>query len=86
MDTLLPLLYLKHGDLGVAIDVAVNMVKDSIANFEEASRVLLAKYSHDENTHRDLQKFVHACQCACTANLNWRSVEQIHPRSALANI
>ena len=74
VDSLIPLLYLRHGNLEAAMDAAIVSLKTSIAAFEFSSRRLLDRYSDDTDTFVSLDKFIHGCRCACTANLNWRSV------------
>lgn len=68
------------------MDDAVGILKNSIAVFETASQRLLDFYSYDKEIHLGIQKFIHACQCACTANLNWRSVNAIYRSSTIANL
>lgn len=71
VDTLIPLLYLRHGTLEAAMDNAVKILDESIAAFELSSRQLLDRHSYDTDVHLGLKKFIHGCKCACTANLNW---------------
>ena len=72
VDTLIPLLYIRHGNLEAAMDNAVKIVANSITAFEASSRQLLNRYSYDTNIHSKLRNFIHGCKCACTANINWR--------------
>lgn len=74
VDTLIPLLYLRHGTLEAAMDIAVKILDESVATFERSSRQLLDRHSNATDVHFGLKKFIHGCKCACTANLNWRSV------------
>ncbi len=73
VDSLIPLLYVQHGTLEAATEDLMETLKAAIAAFEEASKRLLDRYFSDPETHRKLLQFIHGCQCACTANLNWRS-------------
>ena len=57
---------------------AVEILKESVAAFEVSSRQLLNRHSYDMNIQLGLSKFIHGCRCACTANLNWRSVVPMH--------
>lgn len=71
VDTLIPLLYAQHGTLEAAVAECLEMINTSIANFELASEQLLERYSSNKELHSNLQKWLHACRCACTSNLNW---------------
>ena len=73
VDSLVPLLYVQHGTLEAATETIMEMLQASVATFEEASLRLLDRYFADAETHRKLVQFIHGCQCACTANVNWRS-------------
>ena len=74
MDSLVPLLYVRCGSLEAAMENATAVLENSIATFESSSRQLLERYAAEPELHNNLEKFVHGCKCACTANLNWRSV------------
>ncbi len=56
------------------MDKAVKILSDSIATFEVAAQQLLDRHSGDMDVYLRLQKFIYGCKCACTANMNWRSV------------
>ncbi|KAI4228723.1 MAG: hypothetical protein L6R36_001413 [Xanthoria steineri] len=71
VDSLVPLLYVQHGTLEAATEKIMEMLEASVATFEEASLRLLDRYFADAETHRKLLQFIHGCQCACTANVNW---------------
>lgn len=60
------------------MDSAVEILSKSIAAFEASSRKLLDRHLCDTDVHLRLQKFIHGCRCACTANMNWRSVISIY--------
>lgn len=74
VDTLIPILYTRHGTLEGAVAEALEMINVSIANFEVAAQQLLERYHSNKELHSNLQKWLHACRCACTSNLNWRLV------------
>jgi hypothetical protein len=71
VDTLIPLLFLEHGSLQLAVDRAVHMVRSSVAEFDILSKQLLDQHSNNE-VHENLLNFVKGCKYACTANINWR--------------
>ncbi|KAL8989222.1 MAG: hypothetical protein Q9169_008404, partial [Polycauliona sp. 2 TL-2023] len=71
VDSLIPLLYERYGTLEAAMDRAQEMLDESIAAFELAAERLLVRYAEDEGLQLKLQQFIHGCQCACTANVNW---------------
>ncbi|KAA6411299.1 MAG: hypothetical protein FRX48_04579 [Lasallia pustulata] len=71
VDTLIPLLYIRHGSLPAAFDNAVETVKCSIQAVDSSSQKLLARYSQDPVVYDKLQKFICGCKYACTANVNW---------------
>lgn len=73
VDSLMPLLYVQHGTLEAATENVMETLVASVAAFENASMRLLDRYFSDPEIHRKLLHFIHGCQCACTANLNWRS-------------
>ena len=56
------------------MDNAVEILNEAIAAFEVSSRQLLDRQSCEKDVHLELEKFIHGCRCACTANMNWRSV------------
>lgn len=72
MDTLIPLLYARYGTLEVSMEKAIETLKTSVTAFELSAEKLLGQYGGDEELYDKLKKFVHGCQCACTANLTWR--------------
>lgn len=78
VDSLVPLLYVQCGSLEAATEKVMETLKVSIAAFEISSLRLLDRYFSDPVLHGKLLQFIHGCQCACTANLNWRSVT-LHP-------
>ena len=78
VDTLIPLLYVQNGTLEAAMAEALDIIKAAIARFDIAAHQLLERYAFNKVLHDNLEKFVHACRCACTANLNWRLVA-FHP-------
>ena len=71
VDSLIPILFMKHGTLDVALAKAADIIYASIAKLEESAQQLLEKYSSDTETCEKISKFVYGCKCACTANLNW---------------
>ncbi|KAI4265004.1 MAG: hypothetical protein L6R38_009716, partial [Xanthoria sp. 2 TBL-2021] len=71
VDTLIPLLYAQYGTLEVSTDKAIETLKTSVTAFELSAQKLLGRYRVDVELWGKLKKFVHACQCACTANLTW---------------
>ncbi|KAL9078210.1 MAG: hypothetical protein Q9157_002863 [Trypethelium eluteriae] len=72
VDSLIPLLYLKHGNVQDAIEIAVSGLEAEIRNFDEISGKLQARYSYDPTTQKALSTFIKACQFNCTGNLHWR--------------
>jgi hypothetical protein len=56
------------------MDKAVEILSDSIATFEVSAQQLLDRHTGDLVVYLRLQKFIYGCKCACTANMNWRSV------------
>ena len=74
VDSLIPLLYIRYGSLEAAMEEAIAILETSIAGFEMSSRQLLERYAGESELSGQLEKFVHGCRCACTANLNWRLV------------
>ncbi|KAI9779304.1 MAG: hypothetical protein M1816_003617 [Peltula sp. TS41687] len=73
VDTLIPLLYLRHGSIQGAVDDAMEILHSSVEAFDSTSQRLLARHHQDEVVHNKLQKFIDGCKYACTGNLNWRS-------------
>lgn len=71
IDSLIPILYVREGSLQGAFEVAMSILEASVKAFSQCSQRLLARYAHDQQVHRALQKFITGCQYACTANLNW---------------
>ena len=74
VNSLIPLLYVQNGSLNAAMDDAMGILIKAIADFEHSTQSLLDQYPDNIPVHSELQKFIHGCRCACTANLNWRSV------------
>ena len=54
--------------------MAVEILERAIAAFDVSTQQLLDHHLDDGEDQEKLQKFVHGCKCACTANLNWGSV------------
>lgn len=80
VDSLIPLLYAQQGSLEATVKEVVKTLEASVLGFETSAKRLLARYFADPELHHNIQRFIHGCQCACTANLNWRSVA-LHSRS-----
>lgn len=76
VDTLIPLLYMQYGTLEASVEHAVRMIDDAIVSFDKTASQLENRYRDDPEVLSGLQKFIHACRCACTANLSWRSESQ----------
>lgn len=76
VDTLIPLLYMQYGTLEASIDHAVRMIDSAIASFDKTASQLIDRHANDPDMQSVLQKFIHGCRCACTANMNWRSDSQ----------
>ncbi|MCJ1239389.1 hypothetical protein MMC14_007385 [Varicellaria rhodocarpa] len=72
VDSLIPLLFRQHGAAQLAIDKAIVILKNAVASFDQAARILLARYTQDDITATCLGQFIEGCRYACTANLNWR--------------
>ncbi|KAH8662917.1 isoprenoid synthase domain-containing protein [Tricladium varicosporioides] len=74
VDSLIPLLYLRHGSLQVAVDSAMSTLRSSVVSLESAAERLKARYLHDERLTDDLMKYIESIKRSCTASLNWRLV------------
>lgn len=72
VDSLVPLLFLRTGNVQTAVDQATDMVKASIRRLDAAERELLELYASDAALSEDIAKFVESCKYACTGNLIWR--------------
>jgi len=70
VDTIVPLLYVRHGDLDRAVKEAVNIMVDSIKTMDEATEVLYERYK-DSPEFENMKKVVDACKLSCTGNLAW---------------
>jgi len=73
-DSLIPLLTLELGSVQAALDVASQMLRDSIESIDAAADSLLGRHAHDGALYANLQKFIDGCKYACTGNLNWSIV------------
>ncbi|KAL8963659.1 MAG: hypothetical protein Q9193_000103 [Seirophora villosa] len=60
-----------HGTLERSMNEVVADLKRAIANLELAARQLLDRHSNETAVLPALEKFIHGCKCACTANMNW---------------
>lgn len=49
------------------------MLRSSVTRFETLAGKLLTQHAKAVVLFSKLQLFIHSCQVACTANLNWRS-------------
>lgn len=45
----------------------------AIGNLDSAARQLVDRHSNESDLLPALEGFIHACKCACTANIHWRS-------------
>lgn len=72
--SLVPLLTLELGSVQKGLDVASQMLQDSIRSVDAAAESLLARHTHDRALHTNLQKFIDGCKYACTGNLSWSVV------------
>ncbi|KAJ5274029.1 terpenoid synthase [Penicillium angulare] len=54
-----------------AIDVAVETVSSSVAEFDQIADKVLDMHTGDEKLAANLNNFIDGCKFACTANLNW---------------
>jgi len=71
VDSLVPLLYLEHGDLQAAVDCAAKEVENGVHLFNLLAVKLRERFKGDKSI-RDLEKMITGCQYTCTANLEWR--------------
>jgi hypothetical protein len=70
VDTILPLLYLRHGSIEAAVEAAVEMMRESVRKTDEAVEVLERKYKgHPEL--ENVRKIVHACKVTPPGNYYW---------------
>lgn len=69
VDTLVPLLYARYGLLKAAMGKAMETLRRSVADFDLSAQELLGRHAMDADLQEKLQKYVHGCKCACTANL-----------------
>jgi hypothetical protein len=70
-DSLIPLLYVQHGSLQKAIDVAARSISSSVAEFDQISSQVVNRDFDNEDMRANLKRFIDGCKYACTANLNW---------------
>ena len=57
-DTLIPLLYHRHGTLAAAMDQALDILRVSSKSLEEAALQLRSRYSHNSEFRTQLEKFI----------------------------
>lgn len=85
VDTILPLLFHRHGDIEKAMAVATSMIVESVEALDHAAEVLLSEHSADESVLEVLEIFVDVCKFACTGNLSWRYLMSLSTQSVQAN-
>ncbi|KAG6353738.1 hypothetical protein INS49_005447 [Diaporthe citri] len=71
VDSFVPLLYLVHGNLDLAVSLVVETIENAVKDFDCAAESLARKFSDDKEFIPRLETFIRACRLNCTGNLNW---------------
>ncbi|ORX95690.1 isoprenoid synthase domain-containing protein, partial [Clohesyomyces aquaticus] len=71
VDSLVPLLYRKFGNLDLAVSLIVEAVQKAVQNFDRVAERLTNKYSADEKIAVKLRAHIDANRYNCTGNLYW---------------
>ncbi|KAK2595981.1 hypothetical protein N8I77_013493 [Diaporthe amygdali] len=71
VDSLVPLLYHKHGNLDLAVSLVVETIENAVKDFDCAAEALARKFSADRELMPKLETYINACRLNCTGNLNW---------------
>ncbi|KAF2180110.1 terpenoid synthase [Zopfia rhizophila CBS 207.26] len=71
VDSLVPLLYQRFGNLKLSVTLMVDAVEKAVQNFDKTADKLLKKYSGDKKISQKLEAFIEASQYNCTGNLTW---------------
>ncbi|KAF2467746.1 terpenoid synthase [Lindgomyces ingoldianus] len=71
VDSLVPLLYHRFGNLQLAVSLIVEAVEKAVQNFDSTAETLMRRYSADEKIARKLKAHIEANQYNCTGNLFW---------------
>ncbi|KAF2871389.1 isoprenoid synthase domain-containing protein [Massariosphaeria phaeospora] len=71
VDSLLPLLHQKFGQLNISVSLVVEAVEKAVKNFDNTAASLLDNYSADRQITGRLKAFIEASQYNCTGNLGW---------------
>ena len=74
IDSILPILFAKHGSMDAAMSIAASLIVQSIRSLDIAAERLLQQHGKDLVSRRDLRAFINSCKYACTGNLNWSLV------------
>ena len=69
--TLVPILLFEYGNVQAAVDVATDLIRESVEMFDHAAQALISKRGHDPETAAELADFVQACRNACTCVVEW---------------
>ncbi|KAI9725876.1 MAG: hypothetical protein M1828_002505 [Chrysothrix sp. TS-e1954] len=73
IDSLIPLLYAKTGDVQAAVDELTIFLIKTIKSFEETAQKFPAQVlASDAKSLQALQNFIDGCRYYCTGNLRWR--------------
>jgi hypothetical protein len=71
VDSLIPLLHQKLGQLDTSVSLVVEAVKNAVQSFDDTAASLVEKYATDEDVEVKLKAFIEGSQYNCTGNLSW---------------
>lgn len=74
VDSILPVLYVEHGSMSIAMSIATGVIKRAVENLDAAADRLLERHGQTPTLRKDLVKFIDTCKYACTGNLSWSLV------------
>lgn len=72
IDSLIPIIFFKVGDIQVAVQQVVSFIQDEIKTMDDAAGSLCTRYQDaDADVQRQVQQFIDGCKYYTTGNLTW---------------
>jgi hypothetical protein len=69
VDSLIPLLHRRLGQLDTSVSLVVEAVKNAVQRFDNTAASLMEKYFENQDVEGNLKAFIEASQYNCTGNL-----------------
>ncbi|RDA94855.1 hypothetical protein CP533_4215 [Ophiocordyceps camponoti-saundersi (nom. inval.)] len=71
VDSLVPLLYNRGGNLEAAVSQVVHIMQEAIQRLDRAATKLATKFAGDETVAEGFSRYINTCRQNCTGSLYW---------------